>query len=49
MTVPVPMIEREAEELREDGKLRGTDRQTFIARPAHHYDQGNASGSSLLV
>lgn len=43
--VPVSMIERAAghaaEELRQDGQLRGMDRRTFIARLAHHYDQFN--------
>lgn len=43
--VPVSMIERAAgfvaQELREDDYLRGLDRQTFIARLAHHYDQLN--------
>ena len=43
--VPVSMIERAArfaaDELRADDSLRGMDRATFIARLAHHYDQGN--------
>lgn len=43
--VPVAMIERAAgfvaNELREDDYLRGLDRERFIARLAHHYDQLN--------
>lgn len=43
--VPVSMIERAAHfaagELRDDDYLRGMDRDTFIARLAHHYDQFN--------
>ena len=43
--VPVSMIERAAgfvtQELREENYLRGMNRETFIARLAHHYDQLN--------
>ncbi|MFT4289437.1 Fic/DOC family protein [Nocardioides sp.] len=43
--VPVSLIERAAGfaagELAEDNFLRGMDRDTFIARLAHHYDQLN--------
>lgn len=43
--LPVSMIERAAgyaaEELREDNMLRGMDRDTFVMRLAHHYDQFN--------
>lgn len=43
--VPVSIIERAAgytaDELRQDGLLHGLDRQSFIRRLAHHYDQLN--------
>lgn len=43
--VPAALIERAAgvvaQELREDDFLRGLDRETFIARLAHYYDQLN--------
>ncbi len=43
--VPAQMIERAADfvanELREDNYLRGLDREMFISRLAHHYDQLN--------
>ncbi|KDP92533.1 MULTISPECIES: Fic/DOC family protein [Clavibacter] len=43
--LPVSMIDRAAsftaEELRADGMLRGLDRQRFVQRLAHHYDQLN--------
>lgn len=43
--LPVSMIERSAgfaaDELRDDNMLRGLDRDKFVMRLAHHYDQFN--------
>lgn len=49
--LPVSMIDRAAGfaagELRKDGMLRGLDREQFIGRLSHHYDQWNTGGSAL--
>lgn len=49
--LPASMIGRSAgyaaDELRADNMLRGLDRERFVMRLAHHYDQFNTGGSAV--